>query len=366
MSGSADSRLVEIFLDLVRIDGLSGREGGVADYVRIFLCGLGLEPREDGAGAATGGETGNLVCRVGSGGDIILLSHMDTARPTRDVVPVVSGGRITSDGSTILGADNRAGVAVLLFAAEQVARAGTAADFTLGFTIREEDDLAGSRLIELPDGVRMGITFDSSLRPGNVIREAFGAMRFQVRIGGRAAHSGLAPERGVSAIRIASEIVAGLGLGRLDAQTTANVGRISGGSALNVVPEQAGFEGEVRSLDETRIVSWIESLRAATESACDSHGAEGTVECAWDFRPFRVPQDSEVFARTRSAIQRAGLEAAASTSAGGSDANSLNARGLPTLNLGIGAENPHANDEFIRIEDLRAAAAIARGLMSHH
>jgi tripeptide aminopeptidase len=362
VSRAGTTELVQGFLDLAVIEGLSGREGSVAAEVRRRLEALGLSVEEEPP--ADGGEQGNLVCPVNGGGGVVLGCHLDTARSTSGLRPVVHPDRVTSDGTTVLGVDNRAGVAVLLQLARAAVRREVAAGaFTLVFTVREETDLMGSRSLELRTPWRHAFVFDSSLRPGRYIFGSYGAKRFEGRVEGRAAHAGIAPERGADAIRAAAAAIAGMPLGRIDGETTANIGRVEGGAAINTVPDLATFEGEVRALTGERIDEVVAEIRGRSEQASRLFGTRAEVEAHWDFHPFRLEEDGPVCRRLDGALRRAGLDPEPAFSSGGSDANWLNARGLPTVNVGIGAQNPHSNDELILIEDLEAAFRIAACLV---
>jgi tripeptide aminopeptidase len=351
-----DRRLIDLFLELAAIEGLSGKERAVADRVTGFLRGLDLETAEDA--------TGNLVCRVGGGGDRALFSHMDTARSTKGVAPRVLDDRIVSDGTTVLGVDNRLGCALILRTVERAVREElSGAGFTAAFTVCEETTLAGSKNIAPGSHVRMAFVLDSAHRPGRYIVRGFGARRFRAEITGRAAHAGLAPERGVDAIRIAARAIAGMPLGRIDPSTTANIGSITGGTFTNVVPETAVLEGEARSDRAERADEIVAAIRSALEASAGEAGGTVRFESRWEFAPYQVPEDSPARLAVEEAIRRAGLAPEPVVSAGGSDANSLNARGIPAVNLGIGAQNPHGNDEFVLLEDMERAAAIAWGLV---
>ncbi len=358
-------RLVEIFLEVARIEGTSGNERAIADHVTRFLSGLGMSVREDETARVTGGNCGNLVCRAGDGGDMALMSHLDTARPSGASRPVLHADRITSDGTTVLGVDDRAGVAMLLYGAEQALRHGRGRrDFTLGFSVCEETTLDGSKHIAYDPRVKMVVLFDSSQRPGNFICRSYGCQTLTATVHGRASHSGIAPERGVSAIAVAAKAIAGLPLGRIDEETTANVGTIRGGTALNVVPEETTIEAEVRSVRPARVDEIVAVFRRCFEDEAARAGARLDFRSQWDFEPYTVDETTELYRRLDRALRAVGLTPAPQVSAGGSDANSLNARGLPTINIGIGAQNPHGNDEFILLEDLAAGGAIAVALLA--
>lgn len=360
-----DPRLIEIFLEVAKIDGTSGNERAIADFVRRFLTDLGLEVQEDATSLRCGGNAGNLIARSGTGGDLVLLSHLDTARPSGKSRAILHDDRITSDGTTVLGVDDRAGVAMLLFAAEQVLRHGRGRrDFTLGFTICEETTLAGSNNIRFDPAIRMAVLFDSSLRPGNFVCRSYGCQHLKMEIHGRPSHSGIAPEKGISAIVVAAKAIAALPLGRVDRETTANVGIIAGGTATNVVPELVTLEGEIRSVHPKRIEELAALWKNCFEKEAAQAGAQVAFSAEWDFFPYEVDESTELYRRLAGALRATGLEPSPQVTAGGSDANSLNARGLPAINIGIGAQNPHGNDEFILLEDLERGAAIALALLN--
>jgi len=363
MRTTAGDGIVDLFLELASLEGRSGSERPVADRIVRFLQDVGLDPVEGDRDAVGGGNAGNVVCEVRGGGDRVLLAHMDTARPTGGARPSVVDGRVVSDGTTALGVDNRAGIAAILHALRRVDLDAAGPGFTVAFTVCEETTLAGSRGLVLPPGVSMGFVFDSALRPGHVIVRSPGARRFRVRIAGRAAHAGIAPESGVDALRVAARAIAAMPLGRIDERTTANVGTLTAGEAINVVPDRAFFEGEVRSFDADRADAVLADVRLLVETCAREVGARVGFEDEWDFRPYVLDEDAPVRRRAFRAVASAGLAPAPAASAGGSDANSLNAAGIPSVNLGIGAENPHGDDEFIRVEDLVSASDIALDLM---
>jgi len=358
------NRLLELFLDLVKIDALSKYESPVKMYINSFLSNLNLSAIEDSAGEISDGNSGNLQVPIGNGGDFVILAHMDTARSTKNLKPIVTSDRITSDGTTILGADNRAGIAAILYNLEKaITRKIPVKDFTVAFTIREELDVYGSRFLTLPSQIKSGFVFDSSLRPGQFIYKTFGAKGFTIKVRGKASHAGIHPENGASAIQIASAAVSNIQLGRIDKDTTANIGKFNGGTAINVIPELAELEGEVRSLHISGIDAKIKEIESAFINAVNDLDASIVFESHWDFKPYEVPQESETYQRIQKALTHVGLAPEPIVSAGGSDANSLNEKGIATVNIGIGAQNPHANDEFILIEDLINSAKILWNLI---
>ncbi len=359
-----DKRLLEIFLELVSIDGLSANERLVANYITAFLERIKFTPTEDLCAKISDGNTGNIICPIGTGGNFVLLSHMDTARSTKDVKPQLLIDRITSDGNTVLGVDNRAGIASLLFALEKLVNENKPVkDFTLAFTIQEETTLNGSANIELNNNIKMAFVFDSHLPPGDFIYMSAGSIGFSIKVYGKASHSGLAPEKGIDSIKIASVAISKLEFGRIDSDTTANIGIIKGGTATNVIPELTTIEGEVRSMIHSNIDKKIEEIKTQFELTAKEFGGKIEFDSYWNFKPYKIAEDSETFKTVVNAISKIGLKANPNTSKGGSDANSLNAKGISCVNLGIGAENPHSNDEFILYKDLENSAKIAMELM---
>ncbi|HOW44678.1 MAG TPA: M20/M25/M40 family metallo-hydrolase [Candidatus Aminicenantes bacterium] len=358
-----ESRLIDLFLRLAPIEALSQHEAPVAGFISDFLAGLGLQPYRDDSRGRTGSDTGNLLCRVGDGGEALFLAHMDTARSTAGVRAQVLDDRIVSDGSTVLGVDNRAGVALILHALETRLAGPRPGNFTVAFTVCEESTLAGSQALELDPRLRKCFIFDSSLPPGSFIVSGSGAKAFTVGVRGLASHSGLAPEKGINAIAVAARALARVEQGRVNEATTVNVGIFHGGTAVNVVSDTAELVGEVRSRDSAMVDETLFRIRSHFTREAHAAGAGFDFREQWDFRPYDIPADAAVYRDVTAALAAAGLEPKPVASLAGSDANSLNGRGLPAINLGIGAQNPHANDEFILRADFRRACALALELM---
>ncbi len=357
-------RLTKIFLDLAQIDGLCGQEKLVADYITRFLKRLDLSPYEDNVKQYSGGNSGNVVCLIGTGGDRVFLSHMDTARSTRNMKPVIQNGTIRSDGTTVLGVDNRAGIAALLYAVEfLIENKIPLRDCTLAFTVCEETSMDGARYLSLNNGVKMGFVFDSAFEPGHFIHGTCGAVSFTISVHGRASHSGLDPEKGISAIQISTAALSRLPVGKINDSTIINIGTIHGGSAINVVPEKTKIRGEIRSMDVNSIEKTIDMIRNEFNKIIEVKGGSYDLEYTWDFKPYYVEKDKATYCEALRALERVKLQAHPVIAWSGSDANYLNEKNIPTVNFGIGARNPHSNDEYIKINDLKVSTAIALQLM---
>jgi tripeptide aminopeptidase len=360
--------LTDLFLNAVRVDAQSLKERPMAQFVAHTLSALPIDIREDETAKLFDGECGNLIC-VPEGFDpqrpsLALLAHLDTPRSTALVRPVVTDSRIESDGTTSLGVDNRAGVSVLLHAMGQHIRSGAAANFIVVFTVAEELGPYGSKCVDLsPYNVKMCFVFDCSKRPGTFIQSAVGCSLYRAKFRGKSSHAAVAPEKGINAIKIAAESITQIQMGRLSPTMTSNVGMISGGTATNVVPDECVVHGEVREFDPGLISEHLETLESTFRTTAQACG--GTVEftASVDFAPFRLKTTDQVFRIAVETLEGLGLQSHPIDYLGGSDANMLNAKGIPSVNLGIGAQNPHGNDEFILIEDLHKSAEIALKLI---
>lgn len=360
-----DPELIEYFIRIASIPGLSGEESHVARFIQSELRDMGYTPYEDDAATFTGGYTGNIICKINDGGDMVLMAHMDTARSTEGLVPVYGEDRLTSDGKSVLGVDDRVGVACLLYALKSaIKNKMPLRDFTLLFTTHEETTLGGSQAVNLNGTAKMGVVFDSRHRPGCYVSASSGAIAFRVRVHGKAAHSGIAPEKGIDAITITANAISSLKMGRINEHTTANIGTIHGGSAVNVVPDLTEIIGEVRSTDPHYAEEYAAVISNAFENAASEIGGSAEFFYHWDFRPYHIPPESEVMKRLTVAMQRVALTPEPVFSWGGSDANSLNAKGILTVNVGTGAENPHSNDEYILYEDLQKTFELAQAMMT--
>jgi tripeptide aminopeptidase len=289
---------------------------------------------------------------------------MDTARPTSETKPIIKEDRIVSSGDTVLGVDNRAGVAVLLYLLEKIANENIPVkDFTVAFTTCEETTLFGSKNLVINGEIKKCFVFDSGYRPGNFIYSSCGAIGFNMKITGRASHSGISPEKGINSLQAAAKAISKLPLGRIDEETTMNIGNLKSGSAVNVIPEYTEMQGEVRSFDLKKAENYFDELVITFKKEAEILGASIEHDHFWDFKPYKIKESADVYKETVRAICKTGLTATPKISLGGSDANSLNGRGIESINLGIGAQNPHSNDEFIYIEDLVSSSEIALELV---
>ena len=360
-------RLLSCFLQLVRIPSLSGHESRVAELVAGELAGLGLAVERDQAHQSFGGDTGNVIGRLpGEGEPILLCAHLDTAGPAEGVCPQVRAGRITSDGTTVLGADDKAAVAGLLEGLRTVvAHALPHPPLELLFTVAEEVGLKGSLGLE-PGSLRSRMAFvaDSAGPVGTIVNRGPGQDGVRAVVTGRAAHAGVAPEKGVSAIQIAARGIAAMRLGRIDEETTANIGLIRGGTATNIVPDRVELEGEARSHDDAKRVAQVQHMVACLHQAAAELGGGLEVEITPRYERFCVPESHPAVALAKQALRELGVRARLGATGGGSDANVFNAGGMPAVLLGVGYDNCHARDEFIRVGELERFAQLVVALIT--
>ncbi|MDR2587415.1 MAG: M20/M25/M40 family metallo-hydrolase [Coriobacteriales bacterium] len=366
-------RLLNTFFELVRIDSPSLREGAVAAYCKTALEQAGCTVRFDDSAARTGSDTGNLIAtlpaRVGQGdralapspfSALFFSAHMDTVTPAEGIEPVVADGVITSAGETVLGGDDKAGVAAIIELVRVLAE-GDAPHPEIGvlLSVGEEIGLLGAREMTL-EGFNGEPCFvlDANGSPGVVIIGAPYHYLFTATFTGKAAHAGIEPEKGTSAIVLASEAVAAMDLGRLDEHTTANVGTITGGSAFNIVADSCVVTGETRALDKQR----VDEVNAQITAACTEavQGTEGSVSIEWEeeYRGFKADENDPLVQHVLGAARSLGLPAQVALTGGGSDANVFAEKGLRPLVLGTGMTDVHSPNESLAVKDLEDLARL--------
>ena len=362
------ARLHETFAALCRIESPSGRERACADWVAAELEQMGLDVHEDASAAAVGSDAGNLLARIPgrATASILVCAHLDTVPPVAPIEPVLVDGYWENANEGILGADNKSAVAVALELARRLTTAGRPppVGIELLFTVCEEVSLRGSREFDVSRlESSFGYVFDHATPIGEVVVASPSHYRIVAEFRGRAAHAGVRPEVGRSAIAAAAKAIAGMRLGRLDAETTANVGMIEGGTAINVVPERCRVEAEVRSLDEARAAA------VTTETVDHLEDAANAGECDLDlnveqmFKGFRTKPRAPQLLVAERALRACGYEPKPIDSGGASDANSFEAAGLACTNLADGTERNHEPGERISAQALESLLEIAIALV---
>ena len=361
-------RLNETFAALCRIESPSGRERPCADWLATELRRIGLDVEEDDAGADASADSGNLLARV-PGADsrsILLCAHMDTVPPLAPIEPVVADGFWQNANEGILGADNKAAIAVVLELVRRLASAPRppAVGVEALFTVSEENGLRGAKAFDA-DRLRSsyGYAFDHASPIGDVVLASPTYDRIIAEFRGRAAHAGIRPEAGRSAIAAAAHAIAAMRLGRLDEETTANVGTISGGTAANVVPERCILEAEVRSVDDARVESVVTELVDHLNDAANVGECDLDVIVERQFRGYRTKPSAPQVVVAETALRACGYEPRPIVTGGGSDANAFQAAGFPCTNLANGTERNHEPGERVSVDALEGMLEVAIALV---
>jgi tripeptide aminopeptidase len=361
-------RLLEDFARLCETKSPSRRERAVADAVTAELRALGLEVVEDESAGETGADVGNLFARLegaGAGRTILLCAHMDTVPLEAPVEVVREGGVLRNRHDAILGADNKAAVAVLLTIARRLARDPAPVSVELLFTTCEEQALAGAKAFDRSRlEAEYGFVFDHASPVGDLVVAAPTYYRIAAEFRGQSAHAGLSPETGRSAVIAAASAISRLRLGRLDEGTTANAGRIEGGTAGNVVPAHCHVELEARSLDRERAGALVTEIVDVLTDAAGAAECDLETDVEEGFRGYRLPRSAEPVQVAAAALSDLGIEPSYRATAAGSDANVLNAAGLPCLNVADGTEHNHRPDERIAVASLERVLDVALGIVA--
>lgn len=374
MDASTD-RALSTFLALVRIDSPSQREADAAAYCIDELDSLGFDVRVDDSARITGSNTGNVIATLpGSRTDaaiLVLSAHLDCVQPCEGVEPVIEAGVVRSAGDTVLGGDDKVGVAAILEAARRLIESGARRPaLRVVLTVAEETGLVGAKALDPQDATGDAcLVLDADGEPGGIIISAPTHYTFKAVFTGRASHAGVAPEQGLSAIAMASRAVCAMELGRLDDKTTANIGSFVANGATNVVAASAIVTGECRSRDAAR----VELVRNAMDAAIKAAAAEfgGAVDVVWtrEYAGFDFGEDSPLVRLACEACRDAGLTPRLESTGGGSDGNIFSAAGVPTLVLSCGMNDVHGTDESVKIADLeslvRLVEAFARRMTEY-
>lgn len=377
MSEINRERLRDYLLDLVRIDSHSREEGAVASKLKVDLEALGIEVTIDDAGEKVGGDTGNVIARIrGTVPDapaIFLAAHMDTVVPGKGVKPVVDGDIIRTDGTTVLGGDDKSGIAIIVECVRSLRERDIPhSDIDVVFTICEEVGLLGAKHLDISTlRSRYGLVLDSD-DVGYLFTKAPAADHMEFVVHGLESHAGVAPENGISAIKIAAEAIAAMKLGRIDYETTANIGVIEGGAATNIIPKQVLLRAEARSHDTSKLDAQVLHMRQALREAAERHQivVNGETVKAWveerierEYDAMNVADDSTVVRLVMQAATNLGHQVKTLATGGGCDANVFNKRGLQVANLGTGMQAIHTVKEWLNVQDLYRSADVVMEIL---
>jgi tripeptide aminopeptidase len=349
-------------MELVQIDSESKQEKQIALKLQKDLQEMGARVEFDDAHSKTGGEIGNLYAFFQgdtSQSPILFCSHLDTVVPGIGVQPQLKDDRITSDGSTILGADDKSGIAQAIVAIKELKQSGDKLPpIELLFTISEEIGLLGSRYADYSKlHAKFGYALDAHY-VGDLTIGAPSEKSIKLTVHGKESHAGMAPEKGISAIRLAAEAILAAPQGRIDMETTCNIGIISGGVATNIVPNKVEIKAEVRSHDERKLTQTSQKIIDSFKQTMQKHKTDDfeptvDVELSQRYRSFRISKEEEMVKLALRVNKKLGIDIKPSVGGGGSDANNFNEHGIKAAIVGTGMRSVHSTGEFILLEDLK-------------
>ena len=350
-------RLLKNFLEYIAIDSESGNEAAMAARVSADLKALGCDVRID--------EAGSVIALFAGEAPALLMSHIDTVTPGKGIRPIITDGVIHTDGSTILGGDDKSGVAAIIEAVASAREQGLAhRAVEVVLTVGEEVGMIGSKALDYSKlSAKEAVVFDSSGDAGKIIIAAPGQTKIRAEIKGVAAHAGLAPEKGVSAIQVGAAAVAAMKLLRIDEETTANIGTFKAVGATNIVSPSAYIEAEVRSRDNAKLEAQTKHMVECLEKACRDFGAELDCKATTSYTGYTQSDDDPLVVSVAEACRKIDLTPVIGSTGGGSDANTMNAGGIKAVVLGTGMDRVHTTAERITVKNLEDTAALALELM---
>lgn len=353
-------RLIRTFLDLVAIDSPSGQEEAISKELAHRFGELGGEVEQD--------EHWNLIARWPGQGDPLMLSaHMDTVGKDVGIKPVIRDGIIYSDGTTILGGDDKSGVAVILEVIRLLQEDGLGhPPLEIAISVSEEVQLRGARLLDKSKlRARRGYVLDSGGPIGTIVTNAPSQDSLEIKVYGKTAHAGSEPENGINAIRVASEAIAAMPLGRIDFETTANIGVIQGGVATNIVPDEVFIKGEARSRDNLKLATQTAAMAAAFQDAAERHTARVEFKIKRSYNTYKLADDHPLVTAASAAARRLGFTPIIKSTGGGSDANIYAEAGIACVVLSTGMDDVHTPQEHIAIADMVNAARLLADVIAN-
>ena len=363
-------RLKNLLIELIKIDSLSRREYDIAMRLKREMEELGATVWIDDAGEKVGGNVGNLIANFSgnapSARPLLLSAHMDTVVPGERIVPLLDGDILRTDGKTVLGGDDKSGVAIICEVLRVVKdNRLPCGDIDVVFTICEEAGLVGAKCLDAGRlRARTGLVLDSD-SVGFLFTKAPAANRMEFRVHGLEAHAGVCPEKGISAIKVAADGIAQMKLGRIDHETTANIGVIEGGMAVNIVPNSVILKAEARSHSQEKLDQQTQHMRRCLEEAAARHElrADGKVfrarveaKIERDYDRMNVSDQAPIVQLVQAAAENLNIEIKTQATGGGCDANVFNQKGLEVANLSTGMRDIHTVNEWLDLKDLYLSA----------
>lgn len=361
-------RLINEFLELVQVDSETGAERAICDVLREKFSSLGLHVEEDDTTGETGHGSGNLLATLEANGEgydpIYFTSHMDTVVPGKGVKPSIKEGYIVTDGTTILGSDDKAGISAMIegiriLKEQQI----THGKIQFLITVGEESGLKGSKAFDARKlEAQYGFALDSDGKVGDIIVSAPTQAKIKVIIKGKAAHAGVNPEAGISAIQLASKAISRMPMGRIDKETTANIGSFQGVGPTNVVCDRVEILAEARSISQEKMLKQVQTMEKTFVETAREYGGDAEFHYEVMYAGFSFGKEDKVVQKAMEAVHRIQRTPRLLSSGGGSDANILAGAGIPTVNMAIGYEEIHTKNERMPIDELVKTAELVVSL----
>lgn len=349
-------RLLNTLIELLKIDGPALNERAVADYLKEYFKKIGFSLEEDNSGEKIGGNTGNLYLIIDGDGSrpVAFLAHMDTVRPTKGLEPEITGSEIKTDGKTVLGGDDRLGVALLCELAYFIKESNIKhCPIEIIFTVAEEIGLLGIKNMDYSKiRSKNAYILDAGGGAGKIVTKAPSLERINISVKGKSAHAGSAPEKGINAIAIAAKAISNIRQGRIDPETTLNIGKIQGGEATNIIPDLVKVEGEARSFNTGILTKQVDNVEAQFLKAAEEFGGSIEFSRRLSFSTFNIDNESYPVKLAVNAAKKINLPHKITHTGGGSDANVLNLHGVTSAALGMGYFDEHTNNEYISLKEM--------------
>lgn len=363
-----EKRIVDSFMTYVQIDSPTKSELEFSLFIKKELETLGYEVIIDKAGEKCGSNTGNVIAKLKGNIDkepVLFSCHMDTVSPSIGIKPIIKDGTIYSDGTTILGGDNKAGIAAIIEASKVIKENNLDhGPIEVVFSIYEEGGLHGAKNLDYSQfSSKKAFVLDSGGDPGQIIIQGPAQDKIDVKIIGKPAHAGVAPEEGISAVMVASDAISNMKLLRIDEETTANVGTIEGGGATNIVTPEVIVRAEARSLSNEKLDNQTQHMVDCFKASVEKFGADIEVDVERMYGAFKIDASDDIVDQVKKACESIGLKPFTDATGGGSDTNIINANGIKAVNLGIGERKPHTLEEHLHIVDLVNSARLVLAII---
>ncbi len=357
------------FITLAKINSPSKKEGNLAKYLKNRLRELGAEVSEDNSSVLTGSDTGNIIATYPGNlakPTILLAAHMDTIIDTEGMIPQEKDGIIYSDGKTVLGADDKAGIAVILGVMDILKHQSV--EFNHGpvevlFTVQEEVGLIGAKYLDFPLKSEYGYVLDSDGPVGALINSSPYHIILDLIVEGKAAHAGVAPETGINAIVVASKAIAAIESGRIDEETTSNFGIITGGKGRNIVPDRVEIKAEVRSRDKEKLERETQKIVRKFEEVTTQHRAGFSYHKELAYEALKLSPGHPAITGAYKAGEKLGIDVSLHATGGGMDSNILSTKGVPCVTLSVGYANAHTNEEYVKIDEMERAVQFVLAIL---